>query len=165
MEVSLRPLEESDVEAVVAIVHEPSVSRWWGPLGDDDALRDELRSGGDAFAVCVDGGLAGWLGVWEEREPDYRHAGLDVVLTTAHQDAGVGRAALRLAVRRLIDERGLRRFTIDPAAANARAIRCYEAVGFRPVGIMRGYERGADGSWHDNLLMDLLAEELTEPET
>ena len=25
--------------------------------------------------------------------------------------------------------------------------------------MMRRYERGADGSWHDGLLMDLLAEE------
>jgi aminoglycoside 6'-N-acetyltransferase len=50
--------------------------------------------------------------------------------------------------------------TIDPAAANDRAIRAYEAVGFRRVGIMRAYERGVDGSWHDGVLMDLLVEEL-----
>ncbi len=51
---------------------------------------------------------------------------------------------------------------IDPAADNQPAIRCYTAVGFRPVGIMRRYERNADGSgWHDGLLMDLLADELT----
>lgn len=36
------------------------------------------------------------------------------------------------------------------------------SVGFRPVGVMRRNERDADGSgWHDGLLMDLLAEELT----
>jgi aminoglycoside 6'-N-acetyltransferase len=40
------------------------------------------------------------------------------------------------------------------------AIRCYSKVGFRPVGILRRSERGPDGSWHDGLLMDLLAEEL-----
>ena len=34
---------------------------------------------------------------------------------------------------------------------------------FRPVGVMRRYERDADGSgWHDGLLMDLLAEELRQ---
>jgi len=32
-------------------------------------------------------------------------------------------------------------------------------VGFKPVGIMRKYECGSDGTWHDGLLMDLLAEE------
>jgi aminoglycoside 6'-N-acetyltransferase len=36
-------------------------------------------------------------------------------------------------------------------------------VGFRAVGIMRDYERGPDGSWHDGLLMDLLKAEFTDP--
>ena len=30
------------------------------------------------------------------------------------------------------------------AAANHRAIRCYEKVGFRRVGVLRQYERGPD---------------------
>jgi len=33
-------------------------------------------------------------------------------------------------------------------------------VGFRPVGVLREHERGADGAWCDGLLMDLLAREL-----
>jgi aminoglycoside 6'-N-acetyltransferase len=28
------------------------------------------------------------------------------------------------------------------------------------VGVMRAYERSADGGWHDGLLMDLLQEDL-----
>ena len=51
----------------------------------------------------------------------------------------------------------------NPAAANQRAIRCYAAVGFRPVGVMRQYERGRDGQFHDGLLMDLLRDELVPP--
>ncbi|MCW2875900.1 MAG: N-acetyltransferase [Streptomyces oryziradicis] len=49
---------------------------------------------------------------------------------------------------------------IDPAGDNIAAIRCYRKVGFRPVGVMRQYERGPDGIWHDGLMMDLLGEEL-----
>ena len=49
----------------------------------------------------------------------------------------------------------------DPAAANHRAIRCYEKVGFRRVGVLRQYERGPDGRFHDGLLMDLLRPELS----
>jgi aminoglycoside 6'-N-acetyltransferase len=56
--------------------------------------------------------------------------------------------------------RGHHRFTIDPAIANGRAIAAYAKLGFRPVGTMRSYERGNDGSWHDSLLMDLLGDEL-----
>jgi ribosomal protein S18 acetylase RimI-like enzyme len=43
------------------------------------------------------------------------------------------------------------------AAVNAAAIRAYEKVGFRTVGVMREYWRSPDGSWRDGLLMDLLA--------
>jgi len=47
-------------------------------------------------------------------------------------------------------------------ADNAAAIRCYSKVGFKTVGIRRRSERGNDRTWHDGLLMDLLAEELIE---
>jgi aminoglycoside 6'-N-acetyltransferase len=62
-------------------------------------------------------------------------------------------------VRYLFEARGHHRLTIDPAAHNERAIRCYEAVGFTPVGVLRQYERDDDGSWHDGLLMQLLADD------
>jgi aminoglycoside 6'-N-acetyltransferase len=79
---------------------------------------------------------------------------------------GPGTEALRLPARHLVEERGHHRLTIDPAVANTRAIRAYEKVGFRPVGVMRQYERGPDGTWHDSLLMDMLASELrAEPIT
>lgn len=67
---------------------------------------------------------------------------------------------MRTLARYLVEEVGHHRLTIDPAADNAAAIRCYSKVGFRPVGVLRKYERGVDGDWHDGLLMDLLAEEL-----
>jgi aminoglycoside 6'-N-acetyltransferase len=51
---------------------------------------------------------------------------------------------------------------IDPAADNTAAIACYRKVGFRSVGVMRKYELSADGTWHDGLLMELLADELTD---
>ncbi len=41
-----------------------------------------------------------------------------------------------------------------------RAIAAYAKLGFRPVGIMRRYQRMTDGRWVDALLMDLLADEL-----
>ena len=50
---------------------------------------------------------------------------------------------------------------IDPAAANERAIRAYAKVGFKPAGVLRRSWRGPDGTWEDQLLMDLLADELT----
>ena len=66
---------------------------------------------------------------------------------------------LRLGAKWLIEERRHHRLIIDPAASNARAIATYSAIGFKPVGVMRAYEMGPDGTWHDGLLMDMLAEE------
>ena len=62
----------------------------------------------------------------------------------------------------MFDQRSHHRITIDPAAANDQAIRSYTKVGFRPVGVMRQYERSGDGQFHDGLLMDLLRGELAE---
>lgn len=77
------------------------------------------------------------------------------------QGQGFGPEAIRVLARHLLAVRGHHRLTIDPAADNTRAIKAYERVGFKPVGVMRQYERGPDGTWHDGLLMELLADELT----
>jgi aminoglycoside 6'-N-acetyltransferase len=122
--------------------------------------RDLLEYEGD-FGTVIEarGEPVGFVQVTEEDEPDYRHAALDVFVRTADHGTGVAREALRLVIAHLLDVRGHHRLTIDPAAANARAIGAYAALGFRPVGVMRRYERGPDGAWRDCLLMDLLAEE------
>jgi aminoglycoside 6'-N-acetyltransferase len=156
----LRPLAEGDVDLLAAIVARPGVCEWWGSVKDVEHTIDGLRNDGAAFAIEVDGALAGWLGYNEETDPDCRYASLDIFLAPEQQGRRLGRAALRLAAQWLFEQRGHHRLTIDPACKNKRAIRAYVAVGFRPVGTMRRYERGADGCWHDNLLMDLLREEL-----
>jgi aminoglycoside 6'-N-acetyltransferase len=96
----------------------------------------------------------------EENEPDYRHAGIDLFLDEAVHGRGLGREAVAVLADHLTRARGHHRLTIDPAADNLRAIACYSAVGFRPVGRLRQYERGSDGSFHDGLLMDALAPEI-----
>src|SRR5262249_40352490 len=96
-----------------------------------------------------------------ETEPDYRHASIDIYLDPSVHGRGLGTDAVRTLARHLVTAEGHHRITIDPAVDNEAATRSYAKVGFRPVGVMRRYERGPDGTWHDNLLMDLLADELT----
>jgi aminoglycoside 6'-N-acetyltransferase len=159
--VVLRPVREEDAAALVALLSEPAVAAWWHGWDEARVRRDLIaeQEWEVVVAIEVSGVVAGMLLVGEEEEPDYRHASLDIALATAHQGRGIGPEAMRLVIEHLIAERGHHRFTIDPAAANERAIRVYERLGFKRVGVMRRYERGADGSWHDGLLMDLLAEE------
>ena len=160
--VTLRPVRSADADRLLEILREPEVSRWWGD-NDAESVREELvepPADTVAYAIEADGELIGAVTVHEETDPDYRHANLDIFLATAWQGRGLGTEALRVLARHLFDERGHHRLAIDPAAENERAIRAYEQIGFRPVGVMRAYERGRDGSWHDGLLMDLLAGEL-----
>lgn len=157
----VRPLVEADHEALRAVLADPTVARWWGTDEPDAALAEVAGQDGHATLVIdVDGVVAGAIMVAEETDPDYRRAGIDIFLASAYQGRGFGTEAIRVLARYLFEERGHHRLTIDPAADNERAIRAYESVGFRRVGIMRAYERGRDGSFHDGLLMDLLAGEL-----
>jgi aminoglycoside 6'-N-acetyltransferase len=159
--VTLRTLEAADVPRLAEIAAEPEVAPWWNGVTETD-LRD-LASPEErtlSFAVVLDGELIGLAQAAEELEPDYRHAGVDLFLTTARHGQGLGADTVRTLARWLFGERGHHRITIDPAVANERAIRSYERLGFQRVGVMRRYERGADGEWHDGLLLDLLPEDL-----
>ena len=150
-----------DVERVVEIQAEEAVARWWGaPEESELRAKAEGRDEAQAFVIESEGELVGLIQFHEENEPDFRHAGIDVFLAERAQGRGLGPDALRTLVRYLVEERGHRRLTIDPAAGNAVAIRAFESVGFRAVGVMREYWRSPDGVWCDGLLMDLLADEL-----
>jgi aminoglycoside 6'-N-acetyltransferase len=160
--VRLRPLRPDDRDRLRDILAQPEVARWWDTADPEAAADEWLIEDGDTvgFAIELEGELIGSIQYAEENEPGYRHAGIDLFLDTDHRGRGLGPDAIRALGRYLIDVRNHHRLTIDPAAANERAIHAYRRVGFRPVGIMRRYERAPDGSWHDGLLMDLLAEEL-----
>ncbi|MCK9518309.1 MAG: GNAT family N-acetyltransferase [Dehalococcoidia bacterium] len=158
--VRLRPLTAADQPALLAILRDPTVARWWGEYDEARVRADFSDPEEVVFLVEVDDALAGIIEYGEELDPYYHSAGIDIALTEGYQSRGIGPAAVRLLARYLFEERGHHRLTIDPAADNRNAIRAYERVGFRPVGIMRQYERGADGTWHDALLMDMLAGEL-----
>jgi aminoglycoside 6'-N-acetyltransferase len=159
--VRLRTPADGDIGELARIRAPPEVyARWRG--GDDlpAAVRSDIdEPGSTGYVIELDGRVAGWIQWSAEDEPDYRHAGIDVYVDPAVQGRGVGTDAVRTVCRHLLRDHGHHRLTIDPAADNAAAIRCYAKVGFRPVGVMRRYERGADGQWHDALLMDLLADE------
>jgi aminoglycoside 6'-N-acetyltransferase len=159
--VFVRPALPADLDRLAEIFAEPEVARWWRSEDGQRAAAEFVAGDGHVpFSIELDGEVIGGIQYAEEEDPEYRHAGLDIFLATAHQGASLGTETLRLLARHLIEELGHHRLVIDPAAANQRAIRAYERVGFRPVGLMREYERGADGTWHDGLLMDLLAREL-----
>ena len=158
----LRQIEEGDLDDLHRIVSSPAVARWWRAR-DRASLTDWL--GGDPgltrWAVVLDGAVVGKIQAYEHDDPEYRHAGIDLFLDPTAHGQGLGAEAIRSVATWLFDERRHHRLVIDPALANERAIRCYERVGFRRVGVLRGYWFDHEtGDWADGLLLDLLRGEL-----
>ena len=159
--VVLRPMRVDDVARLVEIGRQPEVARWWTSI-TAEKLTDKAEGRADAtgLAVLVDGRLVGMIQYYEEDDPEYRSAGIDIFLSSEVHGRGVGTDAVRTLARWLVRERGHHRITIDPAVENPAAVRAYEKAGFRPVGVMREYWTDPAGVRHDGLLMDLLASEL-----
>lgn len=160
--VVLRPATDDDVTVLSRIRRHPDVHEHW--RGGDDleaAVREDLaEEGSHGYVIVLEDRVIGWIQWQEETEPDYHQASMDVYVDADLRGRGLGTEAVRTMARHLVDDRGHHRLTIDPAAHNTAAIRSYTKVGFRPIGIGRQAERGPDGTWHDALLMDLLADEL-----
>ena len=164
-QVVLRLVNDGDLAELCRLFEEPEVARWWGRFDRDRIVRDLIHDddpGTTLYAIEVDGDFSGVIQSSEEADPDYRRAGIDIALASRWHGTGIAVDAIRTLARHLIDDRGHHHFTIDPAVDNARAIGCYRKLGFRPVGVLRKNERGADGTFHDTLLMDMLADELIE---
>ena len=159
--VLMRPMTVDDVPRLAAIQAQRGVAAAGGE--PEPEKLDGKAAGTDectVFAVEVAGEVVGLIQYHEEDDPMYRHAGIDIFLSENVHGQGLGSAAVRTMAEYLIQERGHHRLVIDPAAHNTAAIRAYEKAGFKPVGVMRQYERLPGGEWHDGLLMDLLADEL-----
>jgi aminoglycoside 6'-N-acetyltransferase len=157
MELVLRPLAAGDEAELLRIHRTPEVARWWELPDEGFPWSDEPDV--TRLVIEVDGAVAGMVQYGEETDPKYRHATIDLFLDPALHGRGLGTEAVRRIVRLLVRERGHHRIVIDPAAGNAAAIRAYEKVGFRRVGVMRRYERDAGGrEWHDGVLMEFLAD-------
>lgn len=162
--VHLRAARTDDIPTLARIRATPEVYAHW--RGGEDLVaaveEDFAEPGTTPYVIEVDGAVVGWIQWQAEEEPDYRHASIDIYLDPAQHGRGIGTDAVRTLARHLFTVHGHHRIEIDPAAHNEAAIRAYTKVGFRPVGITRRSERGPDGTWHDALLMDLLADELDD---
>jgi aminoglycoside 6'-N-acetyltransferase len=160
-QVRLRSTTPSDRPALVAIRYTPEVRRRWRGEDlevefDEDLEDDEVHQ---LTIESVDGRVAGLIQFSEEKDPEYRHASLDVYIDPALHGRGYATDAIRTLADFLFDQRGHHRLTIDPTADNVAAINCYAKAGFKAVGVMRSYERQADGTWADGLLMEMLADD------
>jgi aminoglycoside 6'-N-acetyltransferase len=150
--VELGPIQPTDVSALETIRAEPSVHQWWGSPERSTWTIDNGET--HTRAVWRSEQIIGFVQWYDNTDPRYRYAGIDLFLSESTQGHGYGRETVALVLEHLLAS-GHHRVVIDPAASNERAIACYRACGFETVGVMRRYERDNDGGgWHDGLLME-----------
>lgn len=157
----LRAPRPTDEPALRRVFECPEVVRWWGEQDDDD-IEDYLDRQDPEVTVLLlehEAMVVGLIQFHEEDDPQYRHAGIDLAIHSDHHRRGLGPEAIELVVEHLASI-GHHRIVIDPNAANENAIKAYQRVGFKPVGVMRDYEWSeAEETWTDGLLMELLIRE------
>jgi aminoglycoside 6'-N-acetyltransferase len=163
----LRRVVPEDLPDLARLRSEPEVARWWQARTADQFADEEAEAEAEGEAhwtVWVDDERVGFIQAYEETDPDYRRAGIDLFVASRWHGRHLGREITALVARHLFDDLGHHRVIIDPTLANEAAVRCYEAVGFRRVGVMRDYWYDhVEQRWADGLLMDLLPADLTDP--
>jgi aminoglycoside 6'-N-acetyltransferase len=149
----IEPVRPEHAERLRQLRAHPAVARWWDPPPDEWPLGPEPDI--ERFAILVAGEPVGAIQFWEEPDQGGRHADVDIFLGPDHQGRGLGTAAMHEIVRHLIEERRHHRITLSTAVDNARAIRVYEKVGFRRVGVTRKSNFSEQKrEWEDELLME-----------
>ncbi|AGL15089.1 GNAT family N-acetyltransferase [Actinoplanes sp. N902-109] len=167
--VMLRGMGPGDAEALWRWNHDPDVMQWMddGYAQPVERTRQWLaeRPRNDYGQVLfgietrAEGVLIG-LVVLRDAEPETGCAELDIYLgEKEYWGKGYGTDAVRAACRYGFAKMRLHKVSLRVVAANERAQRAYEKVGFVVEGRLRSVFR-RDGLWYDKLTMGLLEGEL-----
>lgn len=152
--VTLRDPRDGDAVPLASILSEPEVAEWW--VGYDvERVRSEFIDRPETTRIIeVDGRTVGVLCVFRGDDPEYPTTVMHIFISTDVRGRRIGEEALAIAIGREFAE-GMTRITLDPNVHNSGAIRSYERLGFKRVGVLRDYQVRPGGALEDGLLMDL----------
>ncbi|MET9632151.1 GNAT family protein [Lentzea sp. NPDC006480] len=168
--VLLRPLEPEDADALYRWHNDENVMRWLQAYfheslaGLRKRLADRQENSYEKVTLCVETlEERKTIGIVALRDADPVNARGEVDIYIGEQEywgGGYGTDALRTLCRYGFSTLRLHSIQLTVVEANERAIRSYQKLGFQVDGRLRqAFHR--DGEWHDELLMCVLADELT----
>ncbi len=145
--IDFRPVEESDFEMLLGWLSQAHVRKWWGePQEGVRKISDHVCDPAVApLLVELEGEPFGYIQLCDldaERDtepalrgqPD-RTVGLDQFIgPEAMTGRGLGPRFMRLAIADAF-EAGAARVLVDPHPDNRNAVRAYEKIGFRRLGV------------------------------
>jgi ribosomal-protein-alanine N-acetyltransferase len=135
-EIAIRPMQERDVPAVVALEHEAYLFPW-----SEAIFRDCLRVGYLCRVIDLQGMVVGY-GIMSTGAGE-AHV-LNICVRTDMRCRGIGRRMLEFLLDRGY-EAGMLEAYLEVRPSNVAAIRLYQAAGFEQVGIRRGYYQAVGG--------------------
>ncbi|WP_340159682.1 GNAT family protein [uncultured Hoeflea sp.] len=163
----LRPAREQDVADRLALGRDREIVHMFGSeLAENDSYSrleaqrfiDGLGQHPHAWVIEHEGRFLGEIRLDDIDRQD-RRARLAVGLfDPGRLGQGLGREAIMLVLNHAFAKMRLHRVDLRVLSYNTRAIRCYQACGFRE----EGRERQAalvGGKWHDDVIMGILAPE------
>lgn len=164
--ISLRPVEESDLEFVHAGVNHPEVRPYVGQsfpttLARERRYFEEHNETLDAIELLVeaDGEPVGVV----EFDPIDRESGvaeLAIWIHPDHQGHGYAREAVELMCTYAFDELRLHKVTANAYDRNEASLGVFESVGFTREGVGRE-DAFFDGEYQDTVYYGLLADEFS----
>lgn len=147
---TFRPLSEADLPMLFEWLGRPHLLEWWRPEATVEELRAKYLprvAGADAARpfVASEGERAlGYIQYyvvadgdpnWWPDTPGPGVLGIDQFLADPGDlEHGIGAAMITAFLRTLFEDQAVVEVRVDPRPDNARAIRCYERVGFRSRG-------------------------------
>ncbi|HKY51522.1 MAG TPA: GNAT family protein [Candidatus Limnocylindria bacterium] len=160
--VTLRPMTHADAPHLVRWAGDPDFAwfQWGrrpGRFPDDQAARQWIdaiaENRGVTFAIEHEGRPVGQVN-YRDLRPKGKSAEVGIGIgEPSLWGRGLGREALGLLVKHLVDDLGLHRITLSVLAYNDRAIASYKASGFEVEGIERDGVMTDRGHWADDVKM------------
>jgi len=161
MPLRLRPTMLSDLDFVLSVEQDaqnlPFITPWEriqheGAVRFPDFRHFIVEAGADYHS-------AGFVILQGCRNPHHSVELKRIVLQTAGQGQGLGRASVRLLVQMAFRDLGAHRFWLDVKARNTRAQALYRSEGFVEEGRLRESVTTADGGYDSLIVMSMLESE------
>ena len=152
--VTLRAPAHEDLDPLVAILGEPEVALWWVGYTPQRVREEFIDAPETARIIEVEGRTAGAMFVLRGEDPEYPTTVMHLFIGTEFRGRRIGEEALALAIRSEFAA-GISRVTLDPNVNNDGAIRSYERLGFKRIGVLRDYQVRPGGALEDALFLDI----------
>jgi len=168
--ISLRAIEEADVDSYHAWINDDETNQWRGlhhPASKEDAAewintrRSKTKETLNLSVSTKEGTHIGFVGLQGICARSRRAEVWIYIGSKAHWGQGYGEDTIRTLCRYAFEEMNLFRIWLECNPEFAPVVGCYENVGFKKEGNLRkAYYR--NGAFHDTCIMGLLRDEFVE---